>query len=434
MNIDSQNTTSPQIAFTAAMAKPLVLWGYPLLEVLRTCQVQSNPQATPAFGRGPFGSFHGSERPWTHEDRDIVTPSCDLLYYNAWVWIGDSPVRLHIPPNNGRYYVVQLLDAWSENFHNVGLRNTPAEGADWWLINTEDPMPAGINPSRVVRCPTRLVWLLGRALVGNTNDVSDAKRFADGVQLHGSGPRPPCVSLWHDSGNTADDFFHNLLQAVDEIGVPSNASDMRPLMRSLRLPPGRLDALEQSSQRLRDGLRQAHAEGMHLIEQHTFNLTRKPWTWSPHLGIWGDNILMRATVAMKGLGALAATETIYAQADFDANSEPLNGQHAYTLRFEGGYMPPAEAFWSVSLYGEDRYFAANTIGRYAIGDRTQGLRRNEDNSLTLKIQHERPAEGDANWLPAPSGAFYLILRMYHPREEMLRGQYVLPPLQLVNKS
>jgi hypothetical protein len=225
-----------------------------------------------------------------------------------------------------------------------------------------------------------------------------------------------------------------LLQVVDEIGVPSNASDLRPLMRSLRLPPGGLDALERSSQRVRDGLRQAHSEGMQLIEQHTVNLTRKPWTWSPHLGVWGDNILMRATVAMKGLGALAATETLYAQADFDADSEPLNGQHAYTLRFEDGHMPPADAFWSVSLYSEDRYFAANPLGRYAIGDRTQGLRRNEDNSLTLQIQHDRPAEGDANWLPAPSGSFYLILRMYHPRQEMLSGEYVLPPVQRVKES
>jgi hypothetical protein len=279
-----------------------------------------------------------------------------------------------------------------------------------------------------------LVWLLGRALVGDVSDVPKARAFADGVQLQGSGPRPSCVRHWQDSGNAADDFFSKLLQAVDEIGVPFNASDLRPLMRSLRLPPGGLDALERSSQRVRDGLRQAHSEGMHLIEQHTVNLTRKPWTWSPHLGIWGDNILMRATVAMKGLGALAATETLYAQADFDADSEPLHGQHGYTLRFEGGHMPPADAFWSVSLYGEDRYFAANPMGRYAIGDRTQSLQLSQDNSLTLQIQHKRPAEGDANWLPAPNGSFYLILRMYHPRKEMLSGQYVLPHVQRVKES
>ena len=289
------------------------------------------------------------------------------------------------------------------------------------------------RPARVVRCPTRLVWLLGRALVGGVSDAPDARTFADGVRLEGSGPRPSCVRLWQDSGNAAQDFFANLIQAVDEIGVPSGASDLRPLMRSLRLPPGGLDALERSSERVHEGLRQAHTEGMHLIEQHIVNLTRKPWTWSPHLGVWSDNILMRATVAMKGLGALAATETIYAQADFDADSEPLHGQHGYTLRFENGHMPPADAFWSVSLYGEDRYFAANPMGRYAIGDRTQSLQLSQDNSLTLQIQHERPAEGDANWLPAPSGPFYLILRMYHPREEMLKGRYALPPVQRIKE-
>lgn len=417
---------------TATLAAPLVVWGYPLLEVLRTCQLQTDPAAPAGFGRAAFGQFQRSERPWTHEDRDIVTPSCDLLYYNGWAWIGDAPVRLHIPPNQGRYYVVQLLDAWSENFHNVGVRNTPAEGTDWWLLHQDDPVPDVIDPDRVLRCPTRLVWLLGRALVGGPEDLPAASAFVQAVQLEGSGPRPACVRDWHRSDDAAFDFFANLMQAVQDLGVPPGASDLRPLMRSLRLPPGDRQALERSSTRVREGLALGHARALRLIEAHTVNLTRKPWTWSPLLGHWGDNILMRATVAMKGLGALAASETLYAQADFDAHGEALTGQRNYRLRFEAGQLPPADAFWSVSLYGEDRYFAANPLGRYAIGDRSSGLQWGADGSLTLHIQHACPAEGPANWLPAPSHGFYLILRMYHPREEMLRGRYNIPPLQVVH--
>ena len=431
MNINSQ-ATPPQTELTAALAAPLVIWGYPLLEVLRTCHLQTDPAASPGFGRGPFGQFQRSERPWTHEDRDIVTPSCDLLYYNGWAWIGDAPVRLHIPPHLGRYYVVQLLDAWTENFHNVGARNTPAEGTDWWLLHRDDPLPPGIDPDRVVRCPTRLVWLLGRALVSGPEDLPGARAFVQAVQLEGSGPRPSCVRDWHESGDASFDFFANLIQAVQALGVPPGASDLQPLMRSLRLRPGDIEALQRSSARVREGLRQAYEQGIRLIEAHTVNLTRKPWTWTPLLGRWGDNILMRATVAMKGLGALAASETLYAQADFDAHSEALSGQRSYRLRFEAGQLPPADAFWSVSLYGEDRYFVPNPIGRYAIGDRSTGLHFGSDGSLTLQIQHQCPAEGPANWLPAPQGGFYLILRLYHPREDMLRGRYDIPPLQVVN--
>ena len=144
--------------------------------------------------------------------------------------------------------------------------------------------------------------------------------------------------------------------------------------------------------------------------------------------------MVRAAAAMKGLGGLAPDEAVYAMSDYDADGERLEGRHRYVLRFAAHELPPAAAFWSVSLYGEDFYFVANPIRRYAIGDRTKGLAPEADGSLTIDIQHELPARGQSNWLPAPPGRFYLILRMYHPTEEVLTRRYRIPAVRRVDGS
>ena len=98
---------------------------------------------------------------------------------------------------------------------------------------------------------------------------------------------------------------------------------------------------------------------------------------------------------------------------FDVAGHPLSGEHRYTLQFAADDPPPADAFWSVTLYNADRYLYPNRLARHAIGDRTHGLKRDPDGSLTIEISHDEPTNA-SNWLPAPAGRFYLILRLYHP--------------------
>jgi hypothetical protein len=106
----------------------------------------------------------------------------------------------------------------------------------------------------------------------------------------------------------------------------------------------------------------------------------------------------------------------------------LAGEHGYTLHFSTAQLPPVHAFWSLTLYGEDGYFVANALHRFAIGDR-DALKFNSDGSLDLFIQHEAPGEDRKNnWLPAPSGKFNLSLRLYWPSEEVLRGRWKPAPV------
>jgi hypothetical protein len=136
-------------------------------------------------------------------------------------------------------------------------------------------------------------------------------------------------------------------------------------------------------------------------------------------------------VAATGWGANVAEEAVYAHALRDATGTPLNGAHRYRLHFAGGELPPVKAFWSITMYGPDLFFSANPIDRYAIGSDTAGLQYLPDGSLDLYVQHDRPLGHESNWLPAPSGPFFLTMRLYLPEISVLAGRYRYPPIERV---
>ncbi|RZT30897.1 DUF1254 domain-containing protein [Cupriavidus agavae] len=422
--------TSPQEAFVAAAALPLVIYGYPLIETLRTCHLQTSVDAPTRYGRAPMNTLSASARQWTHEDRDIVTPANDLLYFCGWLNLADGPVTLRVPalPDASRYYVVELLDAHTNNFANLGQRNVPLAGKDVEIVG---PGWRASSPDAVV-APTSLVWVLGRVLVAGAEDLASAYAFEQGFQVvQSAGPaRPASVTQWQDTGDAAVDFFQNLFRALRDFPPAPEEQGVLTLLRKVGLRIEDEPDVASMRASVVAGLRSAYAQGMALIEAHTRSQGQKAWGYSLKLGIYADDWLLRACTAMKGLGALRADEAVYAMADFDAGGERLHGSRRYALRFAADMLPPAEAFWSVSLYGEDRYFTANEAGRYAVGDRTPGLRREADGALVIPISHERPA-ADANWLPAPDGRFYLILRLYHPTAGFMAGQYKIPAVERI---
>ena len=425
---------SPQAAHAAAMATPLVIAGYPLVETIRTCRVQTSAANGAGYGRAPIGRISASDHLWTHADRDIVTPANDLLYFCAWINLADAPAVISVPAAGGRYFVIELLDAHTENFINLGSRNVPPAGGRFVLRGPSTPSASAADAASgaiPVACPTDLVWLLGRVLVSGEADLAAAREYMRGFKLESRSALPASVRLWQESGDAALDFFANLLHGMAEFPAPAGSGELTALVTALGFKPGDVDALSRANPRVLEGLRTAHTDGMRIIEAHTVSQTRKPWGYSTRLGRWNGNLLLRATTAMKGLGALCAEETIYAMADFDRAGEPLDGARRYVVRFAPGGLPPADAFWSISLYGSDRYFADHPARRHAVGDRTAGLSFDADGSLTIPIQHERPAALAGNWLPAPAAPFYLILRLYHPREEFLSGRYVIPPVTRV---
>ncbi|WP_335930000.1 DUF1254 domain-containing protein [Paraburkholderia pallida] len=418
----------PLAALVSMAAGPLALARYPVVEVMRTCALHTLPHSRSPL-RAPFNTLYASTHRWTHEDRDIVTPANDFLYLNAWIDLSNGPVVLEIPPlDDTRFYVVELLDAFTDNFRNLGPRNAGTRGARF-VLHAPGQRPTG--EGEPVACPTSLVWLLGRVLVQGDDDLARASEAARAFRL--DGPRcagPACVRNWRESGDPALDFFQNLFDTFGDLPPREDEAALVGLLERAGLREQAGVDVAALPEPVRCGLRLGYAQAQQLLLAFTQSRARRSWGYSLGLGRYGHAHLLRACTAMKGLGALAAEEAVYASADFDDAGAPLHGGNRYELYFPPGQLPPVDALWSLSLYGADRFFVDNPIRRYAIGDRTAGLQYDADGGLRIAIQHEVPAS-HANWLPAPAGGFYLILRLYHPQPAFLDGRYRIPPVRAV---
>ena len=424
---------TPQAAMAAHAAIAAVIAGYPLLESVRTCRVQTDEQTRPGaqgYGRAPFNVIGHSDHRWTDRDRDIVTPANDLLYSNAWIDLRRGPVVVTVPKQTGRFFVLELLDAYTNNFHNIGMSNTPADGGRFALLGPgfdAAEAPAGCMP---IACPTALVWLLGRVLVDSDADLAAARAFQAGFTLQGSPTpaAPASVAQWQEGGDAALDFFANLGRALADFPPPPEHAGVFLLLKSVHLAlpaDGRLGDVRPATL---EGLRQGHAAAMAMIEGHTRSPSKAAWRYSTRLGRYGDDLMLRAATAYKGLGALSAEIAVYANADYDHDGQALDGRHVYRIRFDDGGDLPADAFWSVTLYGEDRYLAPNPLDRFALGNRS-ALKKDADGALSLHVSHAEPPGPSSNWLPAPVGPFYLILRLYHPQQRLFDGQYRFPEVE-----
>lgn len=422
------NQTDPVSALVRLAAAPIAIARYSVVEVVRTCALHTLAHSSSLLRR-PFNTLYASTRRWTHEDRDIVTPANDFLYLNGWIDLREGPVVLDIPSvEDDRYYVVELLDAFTNNFTNLSPRNAGTRGGRF-VLHTADQQPSA--DGEPVTCPTNLVWMLGRVLVKSDDDLVRAQQIAGSFALDGvQGRGPTCVRQWHESGDAALDFFQNVFQSFQDWPPGEEEAALVNLLDRAGIRMSDATDVAALPERLKAGLRLAYAEAQRILVSFTESRARRSWTYSLRLGRYGYGHLLRACVAMKGLGALAAEEAVYANADFDEAGEHLDGNRRYELYFPPGHMPPVDAMWSLSLYGADRFFVDNPLGRYAIGDRTPGLQYDADGGLRIAIQHEAPAS-PSNWLPAPAGGFYLILRFYHPQAAFLEGRYEIPPVRTV---
>ncbi len=446
----------PRFALGRSIGMAAFTWGYPLVEMVRTCRLQTTEHdARAVTWRAAIDRVHHARHPATAQDRDVVTPANDLLYTTAWINLASGPRLLHVPSvraHHGRYCVLALYDAWTNNFANPGARTSPPEGETVLLCGPGTPRdtpdmawPEGV---RVVESPTDLVWLVARVVVGEADDLPAARALQATIRLEcpagtDSGQLPACVAQWHgepletmaalearpdDSEQIATAFFTNLCRSLADAPPGVEERGLAAWFTSAQLVAGNAFDWQLLEPALRAGLHQGMLDAVALLLRNSRSRIARPWAIGWGIGVYGHNYLVRALTAYKGLGALANSEAIYAMGDFDGDKQPLHGSKDYVLRFAAGDLPPVDAFWSITLYAADRFLHPNAIARFAIGDRTEGLRYDPDGGLTLRIGHHAPSSGSSNWLPAPQGGFYLVLRMYSPRPDV--RSWRTPPLQV----
>jgi hypothetical protein len=371
--------------------------------------------------------------------RTVVLPNVDTTYTVGRLQLSSGPRVLDVPDTAGRYYVIQLLDAYSNTFAYVGRRTTGTKPGSYAVVppGWKGSLPAGVKR---IQSPSNLVWVLGRTLVQDAADMPDVQALMSGYRFTaleawtqgqrqnplvlGAFPTLPPPEL--PTGNA---FFAKLGEVLASDPAPKRDRCALKAFARAGIAPGSAPASAD--------LTAAVSAGKRIIAKAEQRANRygaaKNNGWllpGPYIGAYGRNYLGRAVIATAALGANTRPETVYPLAVDDVNGRKLSGSQRYRIRFKRGQLPPANAFWSLTLYGKDRYLVDNPIDRYAIGDRTRGLKRGKDGSLTIYVQHNRPrGAAAANWLPAPAGAFRLALRIYEPRRTVLRGSWKPPPVR-----
>ena len=434
----------------AALAAEAFIFGFPL--VFNLSQVdrfaRSGVGEVPA---APFNRFsHASKL--AGPEATFVSINNDTVYSIAQVDLSAGPVRLDVPDTAGRYYVLQFVDAWTNNFAYVGHRATGTAAGSFLLVSRGD---TGVRDDGipVIRFPTMVGTIIGRWAVSGEADLPAVRALQSGLVLSPVTDHPRRGLPEPDASVPRDLSFLEQMRVWMHAFPPAQ----RDLDYQARFEP--LGLFRQRSPYadpdpvLASALRAGLASGRELLERA---LTRTPspkqngWSLTYHIfdynldffevGALDDpkwktqaepqqRYLLRAGAARGGLWGNHGYEAAYAMVYQDADGAQLNGGSRYQLRFD--QTPPVGAFWSVTVYDTPDFFlVANPIGRYSIGDRTPGLHIADDGSLTIFMQHDEPQGPGprANWLPAPEGDFRPILRMYEPGEAVFDGRYELPPV------
>lgn len=430
----------------APSASPLLqdayVFAYPLVTMEMTRRVMTNV-ARPGGTRAPMGQFVHLRHHPTAQFHDVTAPNADTLYSTAWVDLSNGPYILTIPDAHGRYYLMPMLDAWTNVFASPGKRTTGTGPQTYALVGPgwKGTLPAGV---KAIRSPTATVWIIGRTYcTGTADDYKKVHQFQDGLSLVPLGaygksymPPPGRVDGAIDMKTPVREQV-NRLDAATYFAIASRALQKNPPARAdapmmaklaqLGVVPGRPFDPSKLGNDAPNAVRAAQQRI--VAEMKTAGDHTDGWTTLRRAGQYGTDYALRAMVAWFGLGANLPEDAVYPTSEAAADGTPYDGSSRYVLHFARGETPPVNAFWSLTMYNADYFFVDNPLGKYTVSPR-DALVYNKDGSLDLYLQHDSPGKAkEANWLPAPSGRFVLMLRMYWPKQPVLNGSWTPPPVR-----
>ncbi|WP_297506346.1 DUF1254 domain-containing protein [uncultured Caulobacter sp.] len=353
-----------------------------------------------------------------HTARWVTTPNNDTLYSAAFLDLTQGPLTLTIPALGARYYSVAVMDMFTNNNVVLGARTVGGEGGTFTLVGPGQAS-TGPNPTRIA---TPHAWLLLRTLTDGGADLDAAHKAQDGFKLVGPAGGPVAAYATRDAKPA--DYFATARALLASDPAPSTDT------RILRRVSAFLGAGPYNDAAAADGVDEAKLITVFAKGRQTFI---NGWAYPrPNLGDYGQDYIYRAIVALQGLGALPVAEAMYMKAAGDDGAGTFTGDGLYRLTLPAKL--PLDGFWSLSMYeatADGQYFFTdNPLRRYAVGDRTPGLKRNADGALDIWIGRADPGgERTANWLPAPkAGPFSMTLRAYLPRAELLDGRFRFPAI------
>ena len=412
-----------------------VTYGYPLVDLLAQMFNETHPLVGGQQVLAPVNDYYRFRELLTPTTQgNLRAPNADTLYLNAWLDLREGPVVLRVPDTADRYYTLALMDLYSLPVH-IGRRTTGTRAGRFALVppGWQGKLPRGVKAFPVA---TSRLWVLGRLLVNGPDDLAAANTLLDGFTIETLDGKPaartlhtPPVAPLRPHGTLH--FFQMLNEALRSLPVPPAEAALLTQFDRYGFGPATRFAPESLPAEAREGLACAASHGGAVIAATGFRPTSvgNGWILAANIAQPGFDYALRAAVARGGYINDPA-EAMYPAAATDASGARLDGTHRYRLRFAPGTLPPVEAFWSITPYESSGFkLVENPLGRYAIGDRTPGLRYAADGSLDIILAASAPPEGTANWLPIPAGPFHLVARLYQPRAAALQGAWTMPSVE-----
>jgi hypothetical protein len=403
--------------------------------------------------KAPFNQIYNTARVYTPKDTAVICPNSDTPYSFLWADLRAEPLILSVPEvETGRYYSVMLTDLYTCNYGYIGSRAT-GNGAGSFMVagpNWKGEAPQGVK--KVFRCETEFSLVLCRTQLFGPADIDHVKQVQAGYKVQTlSGflnkPAPPAAPevKWPkiDKKSAETDpfaYLSFLLQFCPAVGPADVERSLRSRFARIGIEAGKPFSMDKLTTDQKAELETGVKSGLEKIKKQVAQLGKNENGWRVG-SAFGDREFykgdwtLRAGAAMAGIYGNDAVEALYPLLATDSEgNKPDCRKNRYTLTFPNDQLPPANAFWSVTMYdGRTQLLIENPLNRYLINSpMLPGLKKNDDGSLTVYIQKDSPGkEKEPNWLPAPDGPIYVALRLYWPKEEALNGKWQPPAVKPV---
>ena len=442
-----------------AIAKEAYVYGFPMIVNYKTMYMYVVNEKSPEY-KGPFNYLGCDARLFTPEDKAVVTPNADTPYCMFWVDLRQEPVVVSVPEMEPeRFYHFQLIDLYTHNFAYIGTLTT-GNGSGKYLIagpGWKGQKPEGIN--EVINCETDIFFVVVRTQLFNPEDIDNVKKIQDAYDLKGlsaylgrqAPPAAPRIDFpeWKEGEQfTAGsfnyiDFMLNLVNPVDE------EKELMKRFAKIGLGTDEPFDINTFSPEIAEAIKGGVKDGFKEIEAFIAKETKDPLGSAKIFGTrefltksatanYGltNFYILRAVAAHMGLYGNSGAEAIYPLYMADSDGMPLNASdNKYTLTFKSEDLPPVKSFWSLSMYdGKTQLFIENLLDRYLLNSTMMDqFKKDTNGSITFYIQKDSPGKDkESNWLPAPDGPLYMVMRLYGPEPDALEGRWTPPKVEKTN--
>ena len=447
------STGAPGLEEALSTASDAYVYGYPLVTMDMTRKRFTNV-AAPDAAHAPMGQMLKLRTYPAVDNHAVTAPNADTLYTTAWLDLSKEPWVFGIPDMGDRYYLMPILDGYTNVFQVPGKRTTGDKAQKYAITGPgwSGTLPAGMTE---YKSPTNMVWILGRIYcTGTPQDYAAVHALQDKFTLvplssYGKPYTPPAgvvgPSVGDESKSVRDlvdamdvnDYFTYLAQLMKTNPPSADDAPLVAKMAKIGLVPGQDYDPSKLGAFDKEAIKVVPKTSQLKIINHLKDMSKNinGWEFTTKTGIYGTEYLDRALITAIGLGANRPEDAVYPTSEKDAADKEYDGaSNKYVMHIDKGQFPPVNGFWSLTMYDANYFFVPNPLNRYTLSARNKFV-TNADGSVDLYLQADSPGKGkETNWLPAPKAKFIPMLRLYWPKETpptILDGSWVLPAVKQV---